>query len=106
MKDPISFKNLLLGLVTKAVKEAADRLDVNPKVDEFEAFLKKYSAVLHQNHVILIDKKYTLAKMYGRMQGKLEHFIYLILKLRIIKQKMDFVFCFLKKDLGQFRKKI
>ena len=58
------------------MKEAADRLDVNPKVDEFEAFLKKYSAVLHQNHVILIDKKYTLAKMYGRMQGKLEHFIY------------------------------
>jgi len=58
-----------ISLVTKAVKEAADRLDVNPKVDEFEAFLKKYSAVLHQNHVILIDKKYTLAKMYGRMQG-------------------------------------
>ena len=66
----MSFTNLLLGLVTKAVKEAADRLDVNPKVDEFEAFLKKYSAVLHQNHVILIDKKYTLAKMYGRMEGK------------------------------------
>ena len=65
-----------LGLVTQAVKEAADRLDANPKVDEFEAFLKKYSAVLHQNHVILIDKKYTLAKMYGRMEGKLQHLIY------------------------------
>ena len=65
-----------LGLVTQAVKEAADRLDANPKVDEFEAFLKKYSAVLHQNHVILIDKKYTLAKMYGRMEGKLQHLAY------------------------------
>ena len=69
--------------MTKAVKEAADRLDVNPKVDEFEAFLKKYSAVLHQNHVILIDKKYTLAKMYGRMEGKLEHFIYFFERIPI-----------------------
>ena len=61
---------LISGLVTKAVKEAANRLDVNPKIDDFEAFLKKYSSVVHQNHVILIDKKYTLAKMYGRMAGE------------------------------------
>ena len=59
-----------ISLVTKAVKEAADRLDANPKVDEFEAFLKKYASVLHENHVIFVDKKYTLAKMYGRMEGK------------------------------------
>jgi hypothetical protein len=25
--------------------------------------------VVHDNHVILVDKKYTLAKMYGRMKG-------------------------------------
>ena len=59
-----------IGIVTKAVKEAADQLDIDPKVNEFEAFLKKYSSVLHQNHVILIDRKYTLAKMYGRMEGE------------------------------------
>ena len=70
-----------IGIVTKAVKEAADQLDIDPKVNEFEAFLKKYSSVVHENHVILIDKKYTLAKMYGRMKGRylLEHY-----KIRII----------------------
>ena len=83
------------------MKEAADRLDVNPKVDEFEAFLKKYSAVLHQNHVILIDKKYTLAKMYGRMQGKLEHFIYFFEFVNY--QTKDI---FLEKDLGNLKKQI
>lgn len=55
--------------VTGAVKEAADRLEVDPKVPSFEEFLEKYSQVLHPNHVIIVDKKYTLAKMYGRMEG-------------------------------------
>ena len=55
--------------VTKAVKDAGDKLDLEPKIEEYETFLKKYSTVLHPNHVIFIDKKYHLAKMYGRMQG-------------------------------------
>ena len=85
------------------MKEAADRLDVNPKVDEFEAFLKKYSAVLHQNHVILIDKKYTLAKMYGRMQGKLEHFIYFF-EFVNYQTKDGFCLLFFRKRFRQFEK--
>ena len=56
--------------VTKAVKEACDKLDAaEPSIKAFEAFLKKYSTVVHENHVFLVDKKYTLAKMYGRMSG-------------------------------------
>ena len=41
----------------------------SPKVSDFETFLTKNSKILHPNHVIMIDKKYTLAKMYGRMKG-------------------------------------
>lgn len=55
--------------VTQAVKEASEKLDADPKIDDFEAFLKKFSDLVHENHVILVDKKYTLAKMYGRMKG-------------------------------------
>ena len=39
-------------------------------INQHEEFLKKHENVtLHPNHVFLIDKKYTLAKMYGRMVG-------------------------------------
>ena len=58
-----------IGLVTRAVKEAGENLDATPKIEDFEAYLKKYASVLHQNHCIMIDRKYTLAKMYGRMKG-------------------------------------
>ena len=58
-----------ISKVTQAVKEASEKLDENPKVEEYEKFLKKYSTVVHENHVLLIDKKYNLAKMYGRMEG-------------------------------------
>ena len=58
-----------IAQVTRAVKDAGDKLDADPKIEEFEKFLKKYASVLHPNHVIFIDKKYTLAKMYGRMPG-------------------------------------
>ena len=40
-----------------------------PTVPEFESFITKNSKVLHPSHVIIVDKKYTLAKMYGRMKG-------------------------------------
>jgi hypothetical protein len=58
-----------LSIINLCVKDAGDKLDLEPKVEDFEAFLKKYSNVVHDNHVILVDKKYTLAKMYGRMKG-------------------------------------
>ncbi len=58
-----------ISLVTKAVKMAAEQLDLAPKIDDYEKFLSKYSSVLHTNHVLMVDKKYTLAKMYGRMKG-------------------------------------
>ena len=39
-------------------------------IKRHEDFLKKHENVtLHPNHVFLIDKKYTLSKMYGRMAG-------------------------------------
>ena len=39
-------------------------------INKHENFIKKHENVtLHPNHVFLIDKKYTLAKMYGRMDG-------------------------------------
>ena len=54
----------------KRIKTLADRLE--PKdttIDEYEKFLEKYGKILHPNHVILLDVKYTLAKMYGRSPG-------------------------------------
>jgi len=39
-------------------------------INKHENFIKKHENVtLHPNHVFLLDKKYTLAKMYGRMDG-------------------------------------
>lgn len=39
-------------------------------IGDHEKFLKKYSGrILHPNHVIIVDVKYTLAKMYGRVGG-------------------------------------
>ena len=39
-------------------------------IKKHENFIKKHENVtLHPNHVFLLDKKYTLAKMYGRMDG-------------------------------------
>ena len=56
-------------MIIKVVKAAGEQLEADPNIDDFEAFLKRYSSVMHENHVILLDKKYTLAKMYGRMKG-------------------------------------
>ena len=61
--------------VVGAIKEKAEKLEYNKDfpdecgVDAHEAFLKKYSPILHSNHVTLIRAKYNLAKMYGRMAG-------------------------------------
>ena len=62
-------------IIIAAIQKEAIQLDPpdcrqeSGTVQEFEAFLKKYSKILHPNHVILVDKKYVLAKMYGRMKG-------------------------------------
>jgi len=57
----------------KLFQTLADRIEPSethtPTISDFENFLSKHSKVLHPNHVIMIDKKYTLAKMYGRMIG-------------------------------------
>eukprot|EP00095_Tigriopus_kingsejongensis_P011042 maker-scaffold109_size355148-snap-gene-2.26 protein:Tk11042 transcript:maker-scaffold109_size355148-snap-gene-2.26-mRNA-1 annotation:"protein isoform a-like" len=64
-----------MSLASKVIKDEAVKLDpseANPKgssVTEFECFIGKYSKILHPNHVILIDRKYVLARMYGRMEG-------------------------------------
>jgi hypothetical protein len=41
-----------------------------PSVDDHERFLKKFSGrLVHPNHVLIVDVKYKLAKMYGRVEG-------------------------------------
>ena len=45
-----------IGKVTKAVKEASEKLDVDPNITEHEKFLKKYSELVHENHVLLIGQ--------------------------------------------------
>jgi hypothetical protein len=34
-------------------------------VEKLEIFLKAFATVLHENHVILLDKKKTLISLYG-----------------------------------------
>jgi len=66
---------LKISRVSNAVKEIAGKLDYDASDPEkgniaaHEAFLKKYGQVLHGNHVTMVQTKYTLAKMYGRMAG-------------------------------------
>ena len=61
--------------VLAAIKEKAEQLEYDKDkpekcgVEAHEAFLKKYSPILHSKHVFLIKVKYNLAKMYGRMEG-------------------------------------
>lgn len=49
--------------------EPNEKSESGATIPELESFLKKCSSILHPNHVIMIDKKYHLAKMYGRMNG-------------------------------------
>ena len=68
------FAHLKVSNVTAAIKEKGEQLEHSkdkPEVDipVHEAFLKKYSPILHPKHVLLIKVKYALAKMYGRMKG-------------------------------------
>jgi len=52
------------------IKAESERLDADPKVETMENFVSKYSGkVLHPNHVLVLDRVYNLAKMYGRMEG-------------------------------------
>jgi len=52
------------------IKFQSEALDANPNIKEYESFVAKYSGkVLHPNHVLMVDKQYNLAKMYGRMAG-------------------------------------
>jgi len=61
--------DVVTGRVAK-IKAEAERLDADPKVEELENFVARYSGkVLHPNHVLVVDKVYNLAKMYGRMEG-------------------------------------
>jgi hypothetical protein len=48
-----------VNIVTKTVRDAAENL-VTPSVKELETFLKTFATVVHENHVILLDKKITL----------------------------------------------
>ena len=74
-----------VATLTLKVKEESKKIDdmcfseynktgVTPEgassINKHENFIKKHENVtLHPNHVFLLDKKYTLAKMYGRMDG-------------------------------------
>ena len=45
----------------------------NPEgtVDDYEAFLEKYSSVLHKNHYHMVTAKHSLMQMLGRTEGHL-----------------------------------
>ena len=38
-------------------------------VDEYEAFLEKYSLILHPNHFHMVTAKHSLCQMLGRTEG-------------------------------------
>ncbi len=40
-------------------------------VDDYEAFLEKYSSVLHKNHYHMVTAKHSLMQMLGRTEGHL-----------------------------------
>ena len=80
-----SIKSDKVTQLTLRMKEASNKLDEEcwgnsgtskskqsgaRSIQLYEAFFKKHENIsLHPNHVFLIDKKYTLAKMYGRNEG-------------------------------------
>ncbi len=54
----------------RELKAEADKLDpTKATIEQLEAFVAKCEDHVHPNHVLAIDKKYHLAKMYGRMKG-------------------------------------
>ena len=59
---------LQVGRVTAAVRDRATLLEPNKErpqqcgVEAHEAFIKKYSSVLHPHHVVLLRLKYRLAR--------------------------------------------
>jgi len=69
------FPVLKVSNVTAAIKEESELLEHQKEYPErcdipaHEAFIKKFSPILHSKHVLLIKAKYTLSKMYGRMSG-------------------------------------
>jgi len=70
-----TFDCLKISRVTAAVKDELEKLEPSLEQPELcdvpahEAFLKKFSQILHPQHVHIIMAKYPLAKMLGRMKG-------------------------------------
>ncbi|VVC87245.1 unnamed protein product [Leptidea sinapis] len=56
--------------VIQAEVDQLDALQPTPEAIEMrEAFLEKYKSVFHPRHSILLSVKYTLAELYGRVEG-------------------------------------
>ena len=72
---PKIFPFLKISALTEAVYQEAEVLEERTKtsgnnsIPDHEAFIGKFSTVLHPGHVILIMVKYNLARMYGKMAG-------------------------------------
>lgn len=56
----------------RVIQKEIDELDVHAEEDPVaarEALIKKYRSVLHPNHSLLLNLKYSLTQLYGRARG-------------------------------------
>ncbi|XP_072945140.1 SET domain-containing protein SmydA-8 [Epargyreus clarus] len=56
--------------VMQAELDQLDAIDPGPQaIEQREAFVNKYKSVFHPRHSYLLSVKYTLAQLYGRVEG-------------------------------------
>ncbi|CAG4991179.1 unnamed protein product [Colias eurytheme] len=56
--------------VIQAEVDLLDSLEPGPQaIEQREAFINKYKSVFHPRHSVLLSVKYTLAELYGRVEG-------------------------------------
>jgi hypothetical protein len=67
-KEPVKARAVVF--ITKHCRDLADRL-VSPSVEEMEDFLTKMGDLVHENHVVVLDKKRILVGMYGGFLARL-----------------------------------
>ena len=57
-------------IIHKESEELTNSIPDKTSVSKFEAFIKKYEgSILHSNHMLLTNLKYSLSGFYGRLPG-------------------------------------
>ena len=57
-------------IIHKEAEELINSIPDKTSVSKFEAFIKKYEgSILHSNHMLLTNLKYSLSGFYGRLPG-------------------------------------